>query len=85
MPRATLQLSVRWAAPGNGTTYYDRFLAVGIGSASFNRRQALVRPTNYDFRAVPDVIETPRRNYTNPILRVSALTGRVKFQNRPNP
>ncbi|MFO1459578.1 MAG: prepilin-type N-terminal cleavage/methylation domain-containing protein [Verrucomicrobiota bacterium] len=70
---------------GNGTTLADRFLAVGIGSASFNRKAGLGQTNQYDFEAVPDVIETPRRNYTNHILRVSALTGRVKFQKPPQP
>lgn len=70
---------------GNGTTLADRFLAVGLGSASFNRKAGLGQTNQYDFQAVPDVIETPRRNYTNHILRVSALTGRVKYQKPPQP
>jgi len=69
---------------GNGTTLADRFLAVGIGSALFQRKTG-AGTNQYDFQAFPDVLETPRKNYTNHILRVSALTGRAKYQKPPQP
>jgi len=70
---------------GNGTTLADRFLAVGIGSALFQRKSGLGATNQYEFEAFPDVVETPRKNYTNHILRVSALTGRAKYQKAPQP
>ena len=68
-------------AIGNGTTLADRYVAVSAGSVVLPR--LLVRkgdPERFDFRQPADVVETPRRNYTNQILRVSALTGRAKHQ-----
>lgn len=70
---------------GNGTTLADRFVAVGIGSVVFPRKNIPGLTNQYDFAGVPDVVETPRQNYTNHILRVSALTGRAKFQKPPQP
>ncbi|MBN8246960.1 MAG: prepilin-type N-terminal cleavage/methylation domain-containing protein [Verrucomicrobia bacterium] len=69
---------------GNGTTLADRFLAVGIGSALFQRKTG-AGTNQYNFEAIPDVVETPRKNYTNHILRVSALSGRTKYQKPPQP
>lgn len=68
---------------GSGTTLSDRFVAVGVGSAVFSRKFGPGQTNQFDFDAVPDVVETPRKNYTNHILRVSALTGRVKHQKPP--
>jgi prepilin-type N-terminal cleavage/methylation domain-containing protein len=66
-------------AIGNGTTLADRFVAVGSGSVQFGRQVvAKGEPDRFDFTQPADVVETPRRNYTNQIVRVSALTGRTK-------
>ena len=70
---------------GNGTTLADRFVAVGIGSAVLPRKSALGQTNQFDFFGIADVVETPRQNYTNHILRISALTGRVKYLKPPQP
>ena len=72
-------------ARGNGTTLADRFVAVGIGSAFLPRKSVPGLTNQYDFQGIPDVVETPRQNYTNHILRVSALTGRAKYLKPPQP
>jgi len=64
---------------GMGATLSDRYVAVASGSVLLNRQKVNKGETErYDFRQPADVVETPRRNYTNQIVRVSALTGRAK-------
>lgn len=70
---------------GNGTTLADRFVAVGIGSVVLPRKSILGQTNQFDFQGTPDVVETPRQNYTNHILRISALTGRAKYMKPPQP
>ena len=64
---------------GNGTTLADRYAAVSSGSISLSRLKVNAgEPDRFDFSQAADVVETPRWNYTNQLLRVSALTGRAK-------
>ena len=64
---------------GNGTTLADRYLAVSAGSVLMTRFPVRPgAPDVFDFAQPADVVETPRRNYTNQMVRVSALTGRAK-------
>ncbi len=64
---------------GNGTTLADRYLAVSAGSVLLGRHVVPKdQPERFDFQQTADVVETPRRNYTNQLVRVSALTGRAK-------
>ncbi len=66
-------------AIGNGTTLADRYVAVGAGSVLLSRQKVNKgEPERFDFLTAADVVETPKRNYTNQIVRVSALTGRAK-------
>jgi prepilin-type N-terminal cleavage/methylation domain-containing protein len=70
---------------GNGTTLSDRYVAVGIGSVTLARKTARNQTNQFDFSALPDVVETPRYNYTNHVVRISALTGRAKYLKPPQP
>ena len=66
-------------AINNGTTLADRYVAVGAGSVLLSRQKVKKgEPERFDFLTAADVVETPKRNYTNQIVRVSALTGRAK-------
>lgn len=69
---------------GNGTTLADRYLAVSAGSVLLGRQLVPKgEPERFDFNQAADVVETPRRNYTNQLVRVSALTGRAKSLRPP--
>ncbi len=65
---------------GNGATLADRYVAVSAGSVQLTRMIPTRKGATpiYDFQQPADVVETPRRNYTNQLVRVSALTGRAK-------
>lgn len=70
---------VNGRAINNGTTLADRYVAVGAGSVLLSRHRVNKgEPERFDFLTAADVVETPKRNYTNHIVRVSALTGRAK-------
>jgi prepilin-type N-terminal cleavage/methylation domain-containing protein len=70
---------VNGRAINNGTTLADRYVAVGAGSVLLSRHKVPKgQPERFDFLAAADVLETPKRNHTNQIVRVSALTGRAK-------
>lgn len=69
--------------PSPAGTLQDRYLAFGLGSIQVPRSPhptATARvPGPPDFNRPLDYEETPLGNYTNSIIRVSALTGRAKL------
>lgn len=65
---------------------FDRFIGLSIGSVVLPRFQtgaSRTAPGPVLFGRAPDLLETPRENYTNSLYRVAALTGRSRRQTWP--
>jgi prepilin-type N-terminal cleavage/methylation domain-containing protein len=65
----------------------DKFIAIGLGSVFIPRiapsNPSKKNPGPIDFTQPPDVVETPKDNFTNSVFRVAGLTGRARKETWP--
>ncbi len=75
LPYIAFQSDGRVLYPGLARTP-DFYLAVSEGSVQLPRDAR----GQFDLKGEPDLVETPRKNYTNSFIRIASATGRARVE-----